>query len=60
MKALFDFITDPTIKKDNMEQYLDRVYENMLHETNQESDPQQQVEEEVFKHAYIPQRLTQV
>ncbi|XP_012525080.1 serine/threonine-protein kinase RIO1 [Monomorium pharaonis] len=58
LQALFDFITDPTINEKNMDEYLDMWME----EGNQkEKDPhQQQVEEAVFKQAYIPQRLTQV
>lgn len=56
LQALFDFITDPTVNEKNMDEYL-----NMwMQEENQEKDPQQQVEEAVFKQAYIPQRLTQV
>ncbi|KAG5321814.1 RIOK1 kinase, partial [Acromyrmex heyeri] len=57
LQALFDFITDPTINENNMDEYLDIRME----EGNEEKDPQQQeVEEAVFKQAYIPQRLTQV
>jgi len=57
LQALFDFITDPTINENNMDEYLDI----RMQEGNEEKDPQQQeVEEAVFKQAYIPQRLTQV
>jgi len=57
LQALFDFITDPTINENNMDEYLD----TWMQEANQEKDPQQQqIEEAVFKQAYIPQRLTQV
>jgi len=57
LQALFDFITDPTVNENNMDEYLD-VW---MREANQEKDPQQQqIEEAVFKQAYIPQRLTQV
>lgn len=57
LQALFDFITDPTVNKNNMDEYLDM----WIQEANQEKDPQQQqVEEAVFKQAYIPQRLNQV
>lgn len=57
LQALFDFITDPTINQKNMDEYLDM----WMQEARQEGDPQQQqVEEAVFKQAYIPQRLTQV
>lgn len=57
LQALFDFITDPTVNENNMDEYL-----NMwMQQADQEKDPQQkQVEEAVFKQAYIPQRLTQV
>lgn len=56
LQALFDFITDPTITESNMDEYL----EMQMQATKQESDSQWQVEEAVFKQAYIPQRLTQV
>lgn len=57
LQALFDFITDPTINENNMDEYLDM----WMQEANQEKDPEeQQIEEAVFKQAYIPQRLTQV
>ncbi|XP_072766157.1 serine/threonine-protein kinase RIO1 [Anoplolepis gracilipes] len=56
LQALFDFITDPTINEKNMDKYLDI----QMQEANKENDPQQQIEEAVFKQAYIPQRLTQV
>lgn len=56
LQALFDFITDPTINEKNMDEYLDI----RMQDANEENDPQQQIEEAVFKQAYIPQRLTQV
>lgn len=56
LQALFDFITDPTVNDNNMDEYLDV----RIQDTNMENNPQQQVEEAVFKHAYIPQRLAQV
>lgn len=56
LQGLFNFITDPTINDNNMDKYLD-VY---IQRTSMENNLQEQVEEAVFKHAYIPQRLTQV
>ncbi|XP_071561482.1 serine/threonine-protein kinase RIO1 isoform X1 [Temnothorax nylanderi] len=57
LQALFDFITDPTVNENNMDEYLDM----WMREVDQEKDPQQrEIEEAVFKQAYIPQRLTQV
>ena len=60
VKSLFDFITDPTVTEDNMDSYLDAISEQMTQENEQEFDPTQQVEDQVFKQAYIPQNLTQV
>lgn len=60
MRALCDFITDPTVNEDNMEEYLNEAYKKMMEEADQENNPERQVEEEVFKQAYIPQRLDQV
>ncbi|XP_017875648.1 serine/threonine-protein kinase RIO1-like [Ceratina calcarata] len=58
VKALFDFITDPTVTEENMDKYLDVISEQMIQING--VDPTQQIEEEVFKQAYIPQNLTQV
>lgn len=60
VKALFDFITDPTVTEENMDKYLDVISEQMTQVNDQGADPTQQIEEEVFKQAYIPQNLTQV
>lgn len=60
VKSLFDFITDPTVTEDNMDSYLDAISEQMTQENDQEFDPTQQIEDQVFKQAYIPQNLTQV
>ncbi|XP_067008583.2 serine/threonine-protein kinase RIO1 [Anabrus simplex] len=60
VKELFDFITDPTISESNMEQYLDRISEIAAQRTEGDETSEQQVEEEVFKNAYIPRNLTEV
>ncbi|XP_014487273.1 PREDICTED: serine/threonine-protein kinase RIO1 isoform X2 [Dinoponera quadriceps] len=60
MKELFDFITDPTINENNMDEYLDAVHENKKRKADLESNLRDQVEEQVFKQAYIPQSLIQV
>lgn len=59
LKALFNFITDPTVSEENMEEYLDLASEKMT-ENSQSLDPEEEVEEQVFKQAYIPQRLDEV
>lgn len=60
VKALFDFITDPTVTENNMDKYLDTMSDQIIQSTNSEVCPDKEVEEEVFKQAYIPQRLNQV
>lgn len=58
VKELFDFITDASITEANMDDYLDKISEKML--TNEPLSAEQQVDEEVFKKAYIPKTLTEV
>ncbi|XP_044255152.1 serine/threonine-protein kinase RIO1 [Tribolium madens] len=58
IKDLFDFITDPNINEGNMEECLETLAEKAAQHT--EITSEEQVEEEVFKQAYIPKRLTEV
>ncbi|GJQ74979.1 hypothetical protein Trydic_g9604 [Trypoxylus dichotomus] len=58
IKQLFDFITDPCITEPNLEEYLDKLSEEAAEKPQITS--KEQVEEEVFKNAYIPKRLTEV
>ncbi|XP_076661973.1 RIO kinase 1 isoform X1 [Halictus rubicundus] len=60
VRALFDFITDPTVTEENMDSYLDKISEQMTQCKDQQVNPIEQIEEQVFKQAYIPQNLTQV
>ncbi|XP_078040048.1 RIO kinase 1 isoform X1 [Augochlora pura] len=60
VRALFDFITDPTVTEENMDSYLDKISEQMTQSNDKDIDPTQQIEEQVFKQAYIPQNLAQV
>lgn len=59
VKELFDFITDPTVTENNMEQYLDRVSAQAA-ERGDDLSAEQQVQEEVFKNVYIPRNLEEV
>lgn len=59
LKSLFNFITDPTVSEENMEEYLDLASEKVT-QNSQSLDPEEEVEEQVFKQAYIPQRLDEV
>ncbi|XP_046411883.1 serine/threonine-protein kinase RIO1 [Neodiprion fabricii] len=60
MKELFDFITDPNIVEDTMDEYLDALAEQVMLRESEEMDPNNQIEEQVFKQTYIPQRLNEV
>lgn len=60
VKELFDFITDQSINNSNMNEYLEKIQEIACIRTAKELSEQEKIEEEVFKQAYIPQRLNQV
>lgn len=60
VKELFDYITDPSVTEDNMEEYLDKVSEKASERSFEETTAQEKIENEVFKNMYIPKRLTEV
>ncbi|XP_023234080.1 serine/threonine-protein kinase RIO1-like [Centruroides sculpturatus] len=60
IKELFDFITDPNINNSNIDDYLSKMQEVTCNRTAKEMSEKEKLEEEVFKQAYIPQRLNQV
>lgn len=57
-KELFDFVTDPNINADNIDRYLEKLQEMRTEKANQPNSVQ--VDDEVFKSVYIPQRLEEV
>jgi len=61
LKELFDFVVDPTINQENIEEYLDQMAE-LASERNVNGGvtAEEMVNEEVFKKTYIPQRLDDV
>ncbi|KAF5284587.1 hypothetical protein FQR65_LT02413 [Abscondita terminalis] len=60
IKQLFDFITDPTITEGNMDECLEILSENAALKNFKDITSEEKIEEEVFKNAYIPKRLTEV
>ncbi|XP_041423663.1 serine/threonine-protein kinase RIO1 isoform X2 [Xenopus laevis] len=60
VRELFEFITDPSITKDNMDAYLQKIMEIAAQRTEEERSSQDKVDEEVFKKAYIPRTLNEV
>jgi len=60
VKELFDFVTDPTIVEENMEQCLNTISDKIADRNLDELTEQEKIDEEVFKQAFIPKRLGEV
>uniref|UniRef100_A0AAR2JD40 Serine/threonine-protein kinase RIO1 n=1 Tax=Pygocentrus nattereri TaxID=42514 RepID=A0AAR2JD40_PYGNA len=60
VRELFEFVTDPSITSDNINQYLEKAMEIASARTAEERTNQDKVDEEVFKKAYIPRTLNEV
>ncbi|XP_041847481.1 serine/threonine-protein kinase RIO1 isoform X1 [Melanotaenia boesemani] len=60
VRELFDFITDPSITSQNLDQYLQKAMVIAAERTSEQRSDQDRVDEEVFKKAYIPRTLTEV
>lgn len=60
VKELFDFITDPTINDSNLDEYLEKMSEQIADRDVNAITEQEKIDEEVFKKAYIPKRLDEV
>ena len=62
VKELFDFVTDPTISDNNIDEYLDKMQEIVLARNSSSRGvlAQQQVDDEVFKQVHIPRTLEEV
>ncbi|XP_008468429.1 serine/threonine-protein kinase RIO1-like [Diaphorina citri] len=58
VKQLFDFITDLSIEETMVEEYLDKI--SVLTSQQEPLTQQEEVEQEVFRQAYIPQTLNEV
>lgn len=59
-RELFDFITDPNIDNDNIDECLHKLNEIASQRSFEAVTEQEKLEEEVFRNAYIPQRLNDV
>ncbi|MBN3318791.1 RIOK1 kinase, partial [Atractosteus spatula] len=60
VRELFEFVTDPSITSDNIDDYLEKAMEIASERTSEERSNQDRVDEEVFKKAYIPRTLNDV
>lgn len=59
-RELFDFITDPNIDKENIDEYLYELNQRASKRTVEVLTEQEKLDDAVFKSAYIPQRLDDV
>lgn len=60
VRELFEFVTDQSITSDNINQYLEKAMEIASARTAEERSNQDEVDDEVFKKAYIPRTLNEV
>ncbi|XP_026797223.2 serine/threonine-protein kinase RIO1 [Pangasianodon hypophthalmus] len=60
VRELFEFVTDPSITSNNINQYLEKAMDIASARTAEERSNQDKVDEEVFKKAYIPRTLNEV
>ena len=60
VKELFEFVTDPTINDNNIDEYLDRIQEMAVNRNISDITQQDVIDEEVFKNAFIPRTLDEV
>lgn len=60
VRELFDFVTDPNIGDDNVDDYLEKAQAIAANRGVEKEAPEESVKEEVFKKAYIPRTLDQV
>lgn len=58
IKEFFDFVTDPTVKENNMDEYLQIAMDKACN--RDEITEQEKLDDEVFKHSYIPQVMDDV
>ena len=58
VKELFEFVTDPTINKDNLDEYLQLAQEKAVASTI--TTAEEEVSEAVFQNVFIPRTLNEV
>ncbi|KAJ7337230.1 Serine/threonine-protein kinase RIO1 [Desmophyllum pertusum] len=60
VRELFNFVTDPSISDDNVDDYLEKAQAIAANRGVDEETPEETVKEEVFKKAFIPRTLEEV
>ncbi|XP_028406299.1 serine/threonine-protein kinase RIO1-like [Dendronephthya gigantea] len=60
VRETFDFVTDPNITDENIEEYLEKAQQVALSRSEETKNAEDEVKEEVFKNAFIPRTLEAV
>ncbi|XP_062506530.1 serine/threonine-protein kinase RIO1-like isoform X2 [Corticium candelabrum] len=60
LRQLFDFVTDPNVADDNIDLYLDKALSIASERIVSGVSEEHKVDEEVFRHSYIPRTLNEV
>ena len=60
VKELFDFITDPTITEENIDDYLEKAQEKAATRDTAIATPEEEISKAVFKKLFIPRTLHEV
>ena len=60
LQELFEFVTDPLVTDDNVDEYLAHAQEVASKRSVEELTEADKINEQVFKNVYIPQRLEEV
>lgn len=60
VRELFEFITNPRIKEEEVDGYLEEMSERIAERDLDDLTEQEKIDEEVFKGSYIPKRLDEV
>ncbi|XP_033645379.1 serine/threonine-protein kinase RIO1-like [Asterias rubens] len=60
VREMFDFVTDPNITNENIDDYLERAMNIASERSEQQQTEQEKIDEEVFKAVFIPRNLDDV
>lgn len=60
VKELFDFVTDPTITDDNIDNYLEKAQDRAVTRDSTVTTPEEEISKAVFKNVFIPRTLHEV
>lgn len=59
-RELFDFIIDPTLLDEQIDEYLERVQDRVATRARDQTDKEAEIEDKVFLQAFIPRTMDEV